>query len=99
MRISTGLSPDAAFVAMRPQPPPGVPANRLSFDGHTVVFTGKLSSLSRKEAQALVLELGGSTAEDVTSRTTILVIGAGDSRRPGRLRARVRPTKWTEPTK
>lgn len=40
-----------------------------------VVFTGKLSSLGRKEARALVARLGGTTAEDVTAKTTTLVIG------------------------
>jgi len=41
-----------------------------------VVFTGKLSSLGRKEAQALVIRLGGSAAEEVTTKTTIVVVGA-----------------------
>ncbi len=43
--------------------------------GHLVVFTGKLSSLGRKEAQALVHRLGGSTADDVSGKTTMLVVG------------------------
>jgi tetratricopeptide (TPR) repeat protein len=41
-----------------------------------VVFTGKLSSLGRKQARALVGRLGGSTADDVNAKTTMLVIGA-----------------------
>ena len=41
-----------------------------------VVFTGKLSSLGRKEAQALVVRLGGSASEEVTARTTMVVVGA-----------------------
>ena len=44
--------------------------------GQTVVFTGKLSSLNRKDARALVSRLGGTTAEDVNAKTTMLVIGA-----------------------
>ena len=44
--------------------------------GQLVVFTGKLSSLGRKEARALVTRLGGETADDVNARTTMLVIGA-----------------------
>jgi tetratricopeptide (TPR) repeat protein len=44
--------------------------------GQLVVFTGKLSSLGRKDARALVARLGGSTADDVNARTTMLVIGA-----------------------
>ena len=44
--------------------------------GHLVVFTGKLSSLGRKDARALVTKLGGSTADDVNAKTTMLVVGA-----------------------
>jgi tetratricopeptide (TPR) repeat protein len=44
--------------------------------GHLVVFTGKLSSLSRKDARALVARLGGETADDVNAKTTMLVVGA-----------------------
>jgi tetratricopeptide (TPR) repeat protein len=40
------------------------------------VFTGKLSSLGRKDARALVTRLGGTTGDDVNARTTMLVIGA-----------------------
>jgi len=41
-----------------------------------VVFTGKLSSLGRKDAFALVAQLGGTAADDVNAKTTMLVIGA-----------------------
>ena len=44
--------------------------------GHLVVFTGKLSSLGRKDARELVTRLGGSTADDVNAKTTMVVIGA-----------------------
>ena len=44
--------------------------------GQLVVFTGKLSSLGRKAARALVTRLGGATADDVNAKTTMLVIGA-----------------------
>jgi tetratricopeptide (TPR) repeat protein len=44
--------------------------------GQIVVFTGKLSSLGRKDACALVTRLGGTTADDVNAKTTMLVIGA-----------------------
>ena len=44
--------------------------------GQLVVFTGKLSSLGRRDARALVTRLGGATADDVNARTTMLVIGA-----------------------
>ena len=57
-------------------PPDGPVPTDSPFGGHTVAFTGKLSSLGRKEAQALVERLGGIAADQVTSRTTMLVIGA-----------------------
>ena len=43
--------------------------------GQTVVFTGKLWSLGRKEARAVVERLGGTADDDVTLRTTLLVVG------------------------
>lgn len=45
--------------------------------GQVVVFTGKLASLGRREAQALVSDLGGTPADHVTARTTMVVVGAG----------------------
>lgn len=46
-----------------------------SLAGHLVVFTGKLSTLGRKDARALVARLGGATADDVNAKVTMLVIG------------------------
>lgn len=46
------------------------------FAGQVVVFTGKLSSIGRREAHALVGRLGGLAADEVTARTTMLVVGA-----------------------
>ena len=43
--------------------------------GATVVFTGKLWSLDRKEARAIVERLGGVAEDEVTPRTTLLVVG------------------------
>jgi tetratricopeptide (TPR) repeat protein len=45
------------------------------FSGQTIVFTGKLSSLGRREARALVARLGGTTTPEVNTRTTMLVVG------------------------
>ena len=50
--------------------------DRLPLDGETVVFAGKLWSLGHKDARALVQKLGGSSDEDLTLRTTMLVLGA-----------------------
>jgi len=44
--------------------------------GQLVVFTGKLSLLGRKDAHALVRQLGGATGDEVNARTTMLVVGA-----------------------
>ena len=44
--------------------------------GHVVVFTGKLSSLGRKDAFALVARLGGAAADDINAKTTMLVVGS-----------------------
>ena len=52
------------------------PPNAPPLSGETVVFTGKLWSFGRKEARTLVEALGGATDEDVTVRTTLLVVGA-----------------------
>ena len=52
------------------------PTGKLPLAGQIVVFTGKLSSLGRKEARELVVRLGGATADDVNAKTTMLVIGA-----------------------
>jgi tetratricopeptide (TPR) repeat protein len=57
-----------------PSPSPDQSSRPLA--GHLVVFTGKLSSLGRRDAHALVARLGGTTAEEVNARTTLLVIGA-----------------------
>ena len=43
--------------------------------GEKIVFTGKLDTLSRKQAQALVTALGGKPQVAVTKDTTILVVG------------------------
>lgn len=52
------------------------PPRGLPFKGETVVVTGKLWSFGRKDACAIVEELGGACDEDVTVRTTLLIVGA-----------------------
>jgi tetratricopeptide (TPR) repeat protein len=53
------------------------PADDLPLRDETVVFTGKLWSFARKDARALVESLAGACDDDVTVRTTLLVVGAG----------------------
>jgi tetratricopeptide (TPR) repeat protein len=55
----------------------------VSFSGEMVVFTGRLSTLGRKEAHALVEGLGGQAADEVTAKTTMLVVGAESGARDG----------------
>lgn len=43
--------------------------------GKTVVFTGTLSSMTRKEALAIVANLGGIPSDSVTAKTNFLVVG------------------------
>jgi tetratricopeptide (TPR) repeat protein len=62
--------------AVRRRPTPNVSQPTKPLTDQVVVFTGKLSSLGRKEAQARVTELGGCAADEVTARTTMLVVGA-----------------------
>jgi Tfp pilus assembly protein PilF len=49
------------------------------FVRHVIVFSGKLSSLGRREAQQLVERLGGEVEEDVTERTTLVVTGSAEA--------------------
>lgn len=49
--------------------------------GQVIVFTGKLSSIGRRDAHALVARLGGSAADEVTAKTTMLVVGVEGSDR------------------
>ncbi|MGD6980893.1 MULTISPECIES: exonuclease domain-containing protein [Citricoccus] len=53
--------------------------------GEVVVFTGKLQTVTRKEAQSLVVSLGGSAKGSITKDTTLVVTGDFDPRtfRPG----------------
>lgn len=47
--------------------------------GEKIVFTGKLDTFSRKQAQALVTALGGKPQVAVTKDTTILVVGKANT--------------------
>jgi tetratricopeptide (TPR) repeat protein len=58
-----------------PSHSPEVPG-RHPLAGQLVVFTGKLSTLGRRDARALVGRLGGETGDDVNAKTTMLVVGA-----------------------
>ena len=85
----TSLSPSHSRV---------IPA--ASFANQVVVFTGRLTSLSRKEACVLVQRLGGEAADEVSSRTTMLVVGGGVLERPGSLQVKHQgPSRGSESKK
>jgi DNA polymerase-3 subunit epsilon len=48
------------------------------FAGKKIVFTGKLESMTRKEAEAAVMKAGGITVSDVSSKTNMVVFGWQD---------------------
>ncbi|MDD4124238.1 MAG: NAD-dependent DNA ligase LigA [Eubacteriales bacterium] len=47
----------------------------FAFQGMTVVVTGRLESLSREEAEALIEQNGGKAASSVSKKTSLLVCG------------------------
>lgn len=47
-----------------------------SFDGEIVVLTGKLQTMTRKEAEEAVASRGGKCTSSVTKKTTLVVVGA-----------------------
>ena len=58
------------------QTPPATGGGQ-AFSGLTVVITGTLESMGRKEAQELVKTLGGKAAGSVSSKTDLVVAGPG----------------------
>jgi DNA ligase (NAD+) len=48
-----------------------------SLAGQTVVFTGKLERMTREEAEALVMRMGGKPSSSVSKATTLVVAGPG----------------------
>jgi DNA ligase (NAD+) len=55
--------------------PEEILAGNLIFENKTFVFTGELSSMSRKEAQQKVRELGGKDVSSISKKTSYLVTG------------------------
>jgi len=53
-----------------------VKTEALPLDGQEFVITGRLESLSRQEAEEKIKALGGTAKDNVTKKTTYLVVGA-----------------------
>ena len=51
----------------------------MSFSGMTILFTGKLASMKREDAEAKVVSLGGKIASSVTKKLSILVATSNTS--------------------
>ena len=45
------------------------------FTGREVIFTGKLASMERQDAQEKVIRAGGTSGDNVTKKTSIVVVG------------------------
>jgi len=63
------------MAAATTQPPDSSSEKPSAFANQAVVFTGKLASFQRGEAQALVQKSGGTTPAGVNKNVTLLVIG------------------------
>ncbi|HEY3781369.1 MAG TPA: NAD-dependent DNA ligase LigA [Fimbriimonadaceae bacterium] len=57
------------------KPEEGAAPESTIFEGKTFVFTGTLTQMTRPEAEALVLKLGGKAAGSVSKQTTYVVAG------------------------
>ena len=49
--------------------------NQNQWHGKTIVFTGKLTMMTRAEAETLAAQLGAQAASSVTAKTDLLVVG------------------------
>lgn len=66
---------EALGVRPRSIPKPAAAPGSHAFAERTVVFTGSLEKLTRKEAEQRVVELGGKTASSVSGNTDFVVAG------------------------
>ncbi|EIZ3214088.1 hypothetical protein MPC59_003031 [Listeria monocytogenes] len=51
----------------------------MSLKNECVVFTGTLSSMTRKQAQAIITSLNGKNQSSITQESTLLIIGSRQS--------------------
>jgi hypothetical protein len=65
----------ADFAPAQPAAAPAAPAAAAELGGASFLFTGKMATMQRKEAETKVKEAGGSVASSVTKKLHYLVIG------------------------
>lgn len=69
------------------------------FYGKSVVFTGKLMSMERKDAQQIIADIGGINNKTVTTTTDFLIVGQQEFRyvgETGMSRKQIDALKWVE---
>ncbi|MSQ83206.1 MAG: DNA ligase (NAD(+)) LigA [Myxococcales bacterium] len=81
--IVTGLADNAELIDALLQhieviAPQQVAPQHGYLTGQIVVFTGTLEAMGRREAQKLVVQLGGVAGDSLTSETTLLVVGGDE---------------------
>ncbi len=83
-RVVTGIADNEAVIDALLQhitvtwPEPEAPPAESAITGKSFVFTGELTSMKRKEAQAKVRALGGLTPSGVSAKLDYLVLGDAD---------------------
>lgn len=70
-RVKHSFDPSSVAVEADPEHP---------FYGMNVVFTGKMESMTRNDARAAIVKVGGSAPERLTQETDYLVVGVQDLR-------------------
>ncbi|MDR1475808.1 MAG: NAD-dependent DNA ligase LigA [Holosporales bacterium] len=63
------------FIRIKPFYKEAIKNNSNRFYDKTIVFTGKLSKLSRTEAKRIALEMGATVGASISSRTNFIVLG------------------------
>jgi DNA ligase (NAD+) len=56
---------------------PGSSSKDGMFSGLSIVVTGSLETMTREEAEAVIIELGGKAGSSVSKKTAFLVAGPG----------------------
>ena len=64
-----------------------VKPKELPLTGQEFVITGRLEGLTREEAEARIKALGGATKDNVTQKTSYLVVGAESGSKLARAQA------------